>query len=76
MKAIKVKNAPKSMVTILVEYGYTFVFNYDNVLVIGTGNTDKFKSYMVKNGMSQEEVNILSLETIEIERVSDVYDLF
>lgn len=65
-----------SMVTILVENGITFVYNYDNVLVIGTRNIDKFKSYMVKNGMSQEEVNILSLETIEIERVSDVYDLF
>lgn len=64
-----------SMVTILVENGITFVYNYDNVLVIGTRNIDKFKSYMVKNGMSQE-VNILSLETIEIERVSDVYDLF
>lgn len=63
------------MVTILVENGITFVYNYDNVLVIGTRNIDKFKSYMVKNGMSQE-VNILSLETIEIERVSDVYDLF
>lgn len=64
-----------SMITILVENGITFVYNYDNVLVIGTRNIDKFKSYMVKNGMSQE-VNILSLETIEIERVSDVYDLF
>ncbi len=74
MKAIKVNKAPKSMIMTLVENNKTFAYNWGDILVMGTENIDKFKYYMVKNGMSQEEVNMLSLELIELETASDLYD--
>ena len=51
MKAIKVENAPKSMVMILVENDITFAYNWGDILLMGTSNIDKFKARMINIGM-------------------------
>ena len=74
MNAIKVKNAPKSMIMVLVENDNRFVFNSGDIFVMGTSNVEKFKAYMKTKGMSSSEVESLSYEVVEINEVSDVYD--
>ena len=74
MNAIKVKNAPKSMIMVLVENDNRFVFNSGDIFVMGMSNVEKFKKYIKTKGMSSSEIDSLSYEVVEIDEVSDVYD--
>lgn len=74
MNAIKVKNAPKSMIMVLVENDNRFVFNSGDIFVMGTSNIEKFKEYIKTKGMSSSEIDSLSYEVVEIDNLSDVYD--
>lgn len=74
MNAIKVKNAPKSMIMVLVENDNRFVFNRGDIFVMGTSNVEKFKKYIKTKGMSSSEIDSLSYEVVEIDNLSDVYD--
>ena len=74
MKTIKVKNAPKSMIMLLIENNVSFAYNYGNILVMGTSNVEKFKAYMKTKGISSSEVESLTYEVVEIEEVSDLSD--
>lgn len=74
MNAIKVKNAPKSMIMVLVENDNRFVFNSGDIFVMETSNVEKFKKYIKTKGMSSSEVDSLSYEVVEIDNLSDVYD--
>lgn len=48
MKTIKVTNAPKSMIMVLVENDNRFVFNSGDIFIMGTSNVEKFKKYIKK----------------------------
>lgn len=74
MKTIKVTNAPKSMIMVLVENDNRFVFNSGDIFIMGTSNIEKFKEYIKTKGMSSSEVDSLSYEVVEIDNLSDVYD--
>lgn len=74
MKTIKVKNAPKSMIMLLIENNMSFAYNYGNILVTGTSNVEKFKAYMKTKGISSSEVENLTYEVVEIDEVSDLSD--
>lgn len=74
MNAIKVKNATKSMIMVLVENDNRFVFNSGHILIMGTSNVEKFKKYIKTKGMSSSEIDSLSYEVVEIDEVSDLYD--
>ena len=74
MNAIKVKNAPKSMIMVLVENDNRFVFNSGDIFIMGTSNIEKLKAYLVREGMNSSEVESLSYEVVEIDNLSDVYD--
>lgn len=74
MKTIKVTNAPKSLIMVLVENDNRFVFNSGDIFVMGTSNVEKFKAYLVREGMSSSEIDSLSYEVVEIDNLSDVYD--
>lgn len=74
MNAIKVKNAPKSMIMVLVENDNRFVFNSGDILIMGTSNVEKFKKYIKTKGISSSEIESLSYEVVEIDEVSDLYD--
>lgn len=74
MKAIRIENAPKSMVMVFVEYDITFAYNFGNILVMGTSNVEKFKAHMIKKGMASSEIESISFKAVELDEVSDVYD--
>lgn len=74
MKAIKVENAPMSMVMILVENDITFAYNWGNILMMGTSDIDKLKARMVKKGMTPSDVESLSCKVIELDEASEIYD--
>lgn len=74
MNAIKVKNAPKSMIMVLVENDNRFVFNSGDIFVMGTNNIEKLKAYLVREGMNSSEVESLSCKVVKIDNLSDVYD--
>lgn len=74
MKAIKVKNAPKSMIMVLVENNMTFAYNYGDILIMGTSNVEKFKACMKTKGISSSEIESLSCRVVEIDEASDVCD--
>ena len=74
MNAIKVKNAPKSMIMVLVENDNRFVFNSGDIFIMGTSNIEKFKKYIKTKGMSSSEIDSLSYEVVKIDNLSDVYD--
>lgn len=75
MNAIKIKNSPKSMIMVLVENDNRFVFNSGDIFILGTNNIEKFKAYLVREGMNSSEVESLSYEVVEINEVSDLSDL-
>lgn len=74
MNTIKVKNAPKSMIMVLVENDNRFVFNSGDIFIMGTNNIEKLKAYFVRKGMCSSEVESLSCEVVKIDNLSDVYD--
>ncbi len=74
MNAIKVKNAPKSMIMVLVENDNRFVFNSGDIFIMGTNNIEKLKAYLVREGMNSSEVESLSCKVVKIDNLSDVYD--
>lgn len=74
MNAIKVKNAPKSLIMVLVENDNRFVFNSGDIFVMGTSNVEKLKAYLVREGMNSSEVESLSCKVVKIDNLSDVYD--
>ena len=74
MKAIKVDNAPKSMVMILVENDITFAYNWGDILLMGTSNIDKFKARMINIGMAPFEVESLSCKVVKLDDASEIYD--
>ena len=74
MKAIKVENAPKSMVMILVENDITFAYNWGDLLLMGTSNIDKLKARMINIGMPPFEVENLSCKVVELDDASEIYD--
>ena len=52
MKAIKINNFPKSLVSVLVENDITFAYNWGNVIVMGTSSIDKLKARLMKIGVA------------------------
>lgn len=74
MKTIKVTNAPKSMIMLLIENNKSFAYNYGDILVMGTSNVEKFKKYIKTKGISSSEIESLSYEVVEIDDVSDLYN--
>lgn len=74
MKAIKVENAPKSMVMTLVENDITFAYNWGDLLLMGTSNIDKLKARMINIGMPPFEVESLSCKVVELDDASEIYD--
>ena len=43
-------------------------------MMIGTCSVEKLKKRLIKIGMSPSEVESLSCEVIDLDKVSDVYD--
>ena len=74
MNAIKVKNAPKLLIMLLIENNNSFTYNYGDIFVMGTSNVEKFKKYIKTKGMSSSEIDSLSYEVVEIDEVSDLYN--
>lgn len=74
MKAIKIDNFPGSKVILLVENYITFVYDWGNVIVLGTCCIGKLKARLKKIGMTPSEVESLSCEVVDLDKVSDVYD--
>lgn len=74
MKTIKIDNFPGSKVILLVENYITFAYNWGHVMMIGTCSVEKLKKRLIKIGMSPSEVESLSCEVVDLDKVSDVYD--
>ena len=74
MKAIKINNFPKSLVSVLVENKITFVYDWGNVIVLGTSCIEKFKARLIKIGMTPSDVESLTCEVVELNYASDIYD--
>lgn len=74
MKAIKINNFPKSLVSVLVENDITFAYNWGNVIAMGTSSIDKLKARLMKIGVAPSDVELLSCEVIELNSASEVYD--
>ena len=74
MKVIKINNFPESMVYVLVENNITFAYNWGHVMMIGTCSVEKLKKRLIKIGMSPSEVESLSCDVVDLDKVDDVYD--
>lgn len=75
MRAIRVNNASKSMVNILIEDDKRFVYSNGKLLIMGTANIEKFKNYIFAKGLLEADVDNLSCDLVEVYDADDIYDL-
>ncbi len=72
MKTIKINNAPKSMIMVLIENNMPFAYYYGNILIMGTSKVEKLKADMITKGISSSEIESLSYKVFDIDEVSDI----
>lgn len=75
MEALNIKNFPKSKVNLLVENNITFVYDWGNVIVLGTSCIGKLKACLIKIGMTPSDVESLNCNVVELYYANDIYQI-
>lgn len=75
MEAIKINNFPESKVNVLVENKITFVYDWGNVIVLGTCCIGKLKARLKKIGMTPSDVESLKCSVVELYYANDIYEI-
>lgn len=66
-KILKIENAKQSMANLLMALNVKFAYDFGTFYILNTHNPEKFRNFCMKNGVSESELNSMTITEVENE---------
>lgn len=66
MKALKIEKAPQHLGNFLMAMNQWFVYEFGTFTILNTHNADKFKAWMLRNGVREQDLAGVKFSEIEV----------